>query len=225
MPTSVNQVAARRSHRPLTTLGSSIIAALACVGMFEASSVCASGFHVSSCADDGGATTLRAVIAGANDGDYVFLDQLPITCSKISLITGAIEIGVPSLTIEGVNGRDIDISAGGASRVFHHTGTSTLVLKYLHVSDGYYKAPIARGGCIYSAGNVTLFANDDVSNCSAISYFVLGDQTSGEAKGARYSRPASSRLILVVCRTAIASERVRTWQCMRWAEICIPRAA
>jgi hypothetical protein len=187
MPTNVDHAAAHgatgKTRGTFTLLRSSIVAAMACIGVFDASTVCANGFHVSSCADDGGATTLRTVIGGANDGDYIFLDQLPLTCSKITLTTGAIEIGVPSLTIEGVNGRDIDISAGSASRVFHHTGAGTLELKYLQVSDGYYKASVARGGCIYSAGNVTLFANDDVSNCSAIGIYTPGDASSGEAKG------------------------------------------
>jgi hypothetical protein len=187
MPTNVDHATARgatrKSRGPFTTLRYCIVAALASIGVFEASTVCANGFDVSSCADDGGPTTLRAVIAGANDGDYIFLDQLPLMCSKISLTTGAIEIGVPNLTIEGVNGRDIDISAGGASRVFHHTGTGTLNLKYLQISDGYYKAPVARGGCIYSAGNVTLFGNDDVANCSAIGVYIQGNTSSGEARG------------------------------------------
>ena len=66
--------------------------------------------------------------------------------------------------------------------MLHHTGTGTLVLKYLGISDGYYIAPVAHGGCIYSAGSVTLFADDQVSNCAALGG-TSGDHYSGDAKG------------------------------------------
>ncbi len=126
------------------------------------------GLPVTSCADDGGAGTLRSVVASAQNGDVVTLSQLPLVCSTVSLTTGAIEIPVSNLTIEGDVNRPITISAAGHSRVLHHTGTGTLVLKYLGISDGFYAAPVAHGGCIYSAGSVTLFADDDVDQCTAI---------------------------------------------------------
>jgi hypothetical protein len=109
---------------------------------------CAIGLPVTSCADDGSADTLRSAVASAQDGDVVTLNQLPLVCSTVSLSTGALEIPVANLTIEGDVNRSITISAAGKSRVLHHTGTGTLVLKYLGVTDGYYIAPLAHGGCI-----------------------------------------------------------------------------
>jgi hypothetical protein len=147
-----------------------------------ASNVWATGLPVTSCADDGSPGTLRSAVASAQDGDVVTLSQLPLVCSTISLSTGAIEIPVANLTIEGDVNRSITISADGKSRVLHHTGTGTLVLKYLGVTDGYYIAPVAHGGCIYSAGSVTLFADDEVSNCTALGG-TSGDRYSGDAKG------------------------------------------
>ena len=139
------------------------------------------GLPVTSCADDGSAGTLRSAVASAQAGDVVTLSQLPLVCSTVSLAMGAIEIPAANLTIEGDVNRSITISAGDKSRVLHHTGTGTLVLKYLGVSDGYYIAPVAHGGCIYSAGSVTLFADDDVHHCGVVGG-TSGDY-SGDGKG------------------------------------------
>jgi hypothetical protein len=143
---------------------------------------CAIGLPVTSCADDGSADTLRSAVASAQDGDVVTLNQLPLVCSTVSLSTGALEIPVANLTIEGDVNRSITISAAGKSRVLHHTGTGTLVLKYLGVTDGYYIAPVAHGGCIYSAGSVTLFADDEIYNCAALGG-TSEDHYSGDGKG------------------------------------------
>ncbi len=147
-----------------------LLAAVVTAVLFSAESpkTWSAGLPVTSCADDGGAGTLRSAVASAHDGDVVTLSQLPLVCSKVSLTTGAIEIAVPNLTIEGDSRRPITISAENNSRVIRHTGNGTLVLKYLGISDGYYASPVAQGGCIYSAGSVTLFADDDVSHCAAI---------------------------------------------------------
>ena len=160
-----------------SSLRACIATAVASSALFETSF--ASATAVGSCLDDGGATTLRSVIANAPEGDVI---TLPTTCSSITLTTGAIEIPQNHLTIEGVRGGTSTISAGNASRVLHHTGNDQLVLKYLTVRDGSYTAPVALGGCIYSASKVSLFADVDVRNCIAHGT-LTADANSGLAKG------------------------------------------
>jgi hypothetical protein len=53
---------------------------------------------VTNCADDGPGS-LRAAAAAANDNDEIDLSQL--TCSRITLTTGAIEIDADTLTLTG----------------------------------------------------------------------------------------------------------------------------
>src|SRR5689334_21127068 len=55
---------------------------------------------VTSCLDDGGFDTLRhAVQTAANPSDTIDLSKL--TCSKITLINGALSVGTQNLTITG----------------------------------------------------------------------------------------------------------------------------
>lgn len=159
------------------SLRACIATAFVGAALFETS--IASATAVGSCLDDGGATTLRSVIASAPENDVI---TLPTTCSSITLTTGAIEIPQNHLTIEGVKGGTSTISAGNASRVLHHTGNDQLVLKYLTVRDGSYTAPVALGGCIYSASKINLFANVYVRNCK-VHGTLTGDYGTGIAKG------------------------------------------
>ena len=71
------------------------------------------GLPVTKCGDDGSAGTLRSVMASAQDGDVVSLNQLPLVCSTVSLTLGAIEIPAANLTVEGDVKRSITISAAG----------------------------------------------------------------------------------------------------------------
>jgi hypothetical protein len=148
-----------------------VAVAFAGIAAFETSA--ASATAVQSCLDDGGATTLRSVIANAADNDTITLPN----CA-ISLVSGAIEIPQTKLTLYGVKGGITQVSAQNQSRVFHHTGSDQLVLKYLTASDGTYDAPIARGGCVYSAGKLNLFGGVTVRHCS-----VHGTQTADPGSG------------------------------------------
>lgn len=124
---------------------------------------------VTSCLDDDGAGTLRSVIAAPStvSGDTVDLSALTCADSKITLATGGSRILVPqaSLTIKGpgaaalaIDGSALSSAAPNYSNVFEHTGNGTLTVKYLSVTGGHKKQTIfgARGGCIFSNGNVTL---------------------------------------------------------------------
>jgi hypothetical protein len=105
--------------------------------------------------------TLRFAIANAASGDTI--DLTGLTCSSISLQTGALAISQDSLTLNGpgMNNLSINGSYNGAiehDRVVLHSGTGTLDVNNLSIGFGYVYTPAANanGGCIYSSGNVGL---------------------------------------------------------------------
>lgn len=122
---------------------------------------------VNSCSDavsgSGTSGTLRYAVQHAASGDVV--DMSHLSCSTISLHTGAIHIAQSSLTLEGNNNHRLTITGKYNGNVEHdriidHTGTlGTLYLDHINVGFGYLKPASgnADGGCIYSAGNVSLF--------------------------------------------------------------------
>jgi predicted outer membrane repeat protein len=128
----------------------------------------ASALVVTSCADDGGAGTLRSVVSGAGDGDVV--DMSGLSCGPITLTNGAIQSYADSLTIEGSGAADTVISGNNADRVFVHYGYTALALRNLTVRDGFNEVAgykVAGGACILSNAVVTL-DHAVVSNCKAI---------------------------------------------------------
>ena len=116
---------------------------------------------VTNCAEYG-AGTLRAQIAASASGDVV---RIP-TCGNLDLLGGEIEVPQENLTIVG-QGYLPYISATLWSRVFHHTGTGTLQLQALQVTNGRIRGNVATGGCIHSEGRVQLIAAH-VGYCEAI---------------------------------------------------------
>ena len=121
--------------------------------------------------DDSGPGSLRDTIAGAASGDMIDLSNL--TCSTITLTSGAIEIPQDDLYLKysGEGGTPPTIDGNFHDRVFHHTGTGTLKIVGLTITDGKYDntyraQPLyASGGCIGSAGSVYL-GNSTVSHCT-----------------------------------------------------------
>src|SRR4051812_32675083 len=111
--------------------------------------------------DDDGPGSLRQTLSMVVDGDTVDLRSLQ--CSTITLTTGALEIGVDDLVLEGTRGA-LTIDAAGSSRVLFHPGTGTLRLYGLGFANGF--AAGASGGCIYSAGSLHL-DRSVVSGCLA----------------------------------------------------------
>lgn len=123
---------------------------------------------VTSCADDGGTGTLRHVALIASTGDTIDLSAL--TCSTITLESGAVNIDVDDITVMGPGSNALTIDGNGADRVFHHGGTGTLALSYLTVTNGSYTALIVGaygGGCVYSKGSISL-TGAVVSSCTAM---------------------------------------------------------
>lgn len=183
---SVISSAARVAHRrPLAACIASIFALAAPV------SAIADTCLVSSCDGDlntggFGAGTLRYCIEHAPDtGGLVDLGGLigvnACANSKISLTTvgGEIRVLQTSLTISGPGAAALTIDGTGLatgstgpndSRIFTHGGSGTLTVQNIGLAGGHVEhdglSYQARGGCIYSAANVTL-ANVTVSSCSA----------------------------------------------------------
>jgi hypothetical protein len=121
---------------------------------------------VQNCDDDGGPDTLRSQIAAAGSGDTIDLSQL--ACSKITLTQHhALEIHQDDLSLKGPasGASGLTISAAFYSGVVYHTGAGTLSITDLTLSNGIFVGSNnPRGGCIYSAANVSL-SRSVVSHC------------------------------------------------------------
>jgi hypothetical protein len=116
--------------------------------------------------DDAG---LRAAIAGAASGDMLDLTA----CSTITLTAGEIHINVDDLTLNGPGAGHLTIDGGATgyyyfNRIFDHTGAGTVSINGMTLADahyiGYVPGDIVKGGCIYSAGSVSL-SNAVLTRC------------------------------------------------------------
>jgi len=117
--------------------------------------------------DDDGPGSLRAAVAAAADGDTIDLTQLQ--CSAITLATGAIEVDLDDLTLQGPGRERLAIDGGDLDRVFVHPYGGVLTFKSLTVRNGRNRATgfhVAGGGCIASAGYVELH-DSTVRDCYA----------------------------------------------------------
>jgi len=156
-----------------------LAACIAALCGLSASTAMATGtiWDVTSCNDDNGPGTLRAIINAAANGDIVNLSSAP--CNTITLAAGNTAIPVPrdNLRIQTTGNDHITIdgsalqsgpTSGLASRIFSHLGTGTLTLQGVTLTGGhvYPIAVGASGGCIRSPGNVELI-NSTVTSCSA----------------------------------------------------------
>jgi hypothetical protein len=117
--------------------------------------------------DDDGAGSLRAVVAASASGDTIDLSAL--TCSAITLETGAIAVRLDSATIVGPASGTLAIDGHDYDRVFLHYGFGSFTIRNLTVKNGRHRATrfrVAIGGCIASAGYLTL-DHSTVSGCYA----------------------------------------------------------
>lgn len=129
---------------------------------------------------------LRDTVAASADGDTV---NFTLSCSKITLTAGAINVFVPGLIISGPGAAALTIDGGFSStpraynEVFYHSGTGTLGISGLTIADAKYQsATVPSGGCIYSKGSVTL-SNSTVTGC-----FVQGTGTVAAAGAGIYAK-------------------------------------
>lgn len=119
---------------------------------------------VKNCADSG-TDSLREAYSLAGDGDTIDLSQL--ACSRITLTTGALTdpAGAASVTIAQTKNAPVVIDGGGNDRVIVHNGAGNLSINGLiTITHGYFNKSGGSGGCIYSAGNVSL-VDATVSSC------------------------------------------------------------
>jgi len=148
-----------------------VLALVAVIGLDAASlPASASTRPVGRCGDMAGkgGDTLRIAIGKAVDGDIVDLASLPLTCTTITLTGGEIPIAVDTLSI--VSPRTVIVDGNNAGRIFNHSGTGNLYVRYLTLTHG--NAGTGNGGCVVSGGKVTL-SHSMVTAC----------QTSGRGGG------------------------------------------
>jgi len=144
--------------KPLVAVMSGIL------GLGLANTLFAATIPVTSCADDGGFGTLRHAVLIASGNDTV--DMSTLSCSTITLTSGAIHVDVDPLTILGPGEGKLTIDGANADRVFFHSGTQSLTLSDVTVAHGQTSGTKAYGGCIYSKGSVYL-DHATVTACAA----------------------------------------------------------
>ncbi|MEO5626393.1 MAG: choice-of-anchor Q domain-containing protein [Dokdonella sp.] len=120
--------------------------------------------------NDSGAGSLRDAIHNAVSGDIIDLTLL--TCGRISLTTGALDIDQPVLTLTGPGAGALAIDGSNRDRIFHTKGSETLTLQAMSIANGTIHrrdsdADDAAGGCIYADGNVVL-SGVNVRYCEAL---------------------------------------------------------
>jgi len=117
--------------------------------------------------DDDGPGSLRTTITNAPDGSAIDLTQL--TCSAITLTTGAIVVPVDSLTLTGRGRSALAIDGNANDRVFIHPHRGALTFQSLTIRHGRNRETgfdVAGGGCVASAGYMIL-DHADVIGCYA----------------------------------------------------------
>lgn len=114
--------------------------------------------------NDHGPGSLRNAIVVAASGDTVDLTHL--SCTRITLTSGALQVPQTTLTVKGRDHGAPAIDGRNASQVFHHTGSGFLRLIGMSVVNGFFSSPSATGGCIHSDGNV-LLSHAWVHDCDA----------------------------------------------------------
>ncbi|HZP66085.1 MAG TPA: choice-of-anchor Q domain-containing protein [Rudaea sp.] len=118
--------------------------------------------------------SLRFAAANANDGDTI--DMSALTCSSISLQTGALALMQREISLRGPGAKKLTLTGqyNGAStndRLIDHMGTGALSISALTLANGNLvtDSTPARGGCVYTAG-VANFYDAVVSQCSATAH-------------------------------------------------------
>lgn len=146
---------------PMTAVGSVFASAGAATWISTKSTEdgIAATIVVNNC-DDLGAGSLRAAAAAAVSGDTIDLSEL--TCSVITLTSGAVILTADDVFIQGSPNGTLSIDGNGSDRVFDHQATGTLSVARLAIRNGSListdpdQYSVARGGCINSAGAVVL---------------------------------------------------------------------
>ncbi len=180
MSISERSLALLRKHQLAVFIG--------CASLIPAPICVAATRTVTNCSDDK-AGSLRALVKSAASGDTISMAGLTASspyCAggQIVLTSGAIYISKDALSLQGgvvfpitITGEQ-EIGTSTEDRVLTHVGGGILMLGNLNITGGKFSAGLsnARGGCVYSAGDVKLI-NSTVSQCEALS--VVGAQGGG----------------------------------------------
>lgn len=120
-------------------------------------------WHTVTNCDDHGPGSLRDTLAATVDGTLIDLTEL--TCSTITLTTGALVSDQIDVSIAGAG---ITISAAGNSSVIRHKGSGTLELSGVVIEHGRHANGdfVTLGGCVYTRGDLLSFGMT-VRNCTA----------------------------------------------------------
>jgi hypothetical protein len=112
--------------------------------------VSANVIPVMSCADDGSDGTLRKAIEGAGDGDTI--DMSGLSCSLITLQSGALVSTLSNLSLKGPGVDALTIDGNNAGRVL--TGYSLDITDLTIAHGAALSGPL--GGCVYAYGDLSL---------------------------------------------------------------------
>ena len=82
---------------------------------------------VSNC-NDAGPGSLRNAVAAAADGETIDLTQL--ACSPITLTTGAINVSVETLTLQGPGAQQLSVDKGEIQRAYYELEHLGLIVKH-----------------------------------------------------------------------------------------------
>jgi hypothetical protein len=123
--------------------------------------------------NDSGSGSLRAAIGDALDQDVVDLGGL--TCSTITLTTGALFTSANNLTLAGpfhipptvtIDGGRL---SGHYNRVLLHIGSGQLALQNVAIANAKYRsAQLPHGGCIATNGSLVMI-NVGIADCAVVS--------------------------------------------------------
>lgn len=119
---------------------------------------------VSNC-NDSGSGSLRAAVGFASSGDTV--DMSGLNC--VVQLNSSIVTSVDDLTLKGNPTQKYEVSGQNTIRPLTHTGVGTLTLDGFGVKLGKVTSSTgsALGGCIYSAGSVSLTNQSEAKYCTA----------------------------------------------------------
>lgn len=121
--------------------------------------------------DDDGAGSLRDAVGSASNGDTIDLTNL--SCSTITLTSGAIVTALDDLTLQGPGVFSLTLDGNSASQNLVHLGEGTLTVSDMTLAGGtkYVEessVTLPQGGCIESTGSVSL-ENAWAKYCNVIS--------------------------------------------------------
>lgn len=123
---------------------------------------------------DSGAGSLRATIASATTGDTIVFAKTLMN-KTIRLTSGELVLS-KSLDIEGLGPKKLVISGNHASRIFDISGSGTVTLAGLTLTDGLANV----GGAVLNNGGATL----RLSDCALTDNEALGNAAGGGTGGA-----------------------------------------